>query len=422
MKVVLYKSGLYGPSDGVAETLVAYAIQLSVSHHTASVVMMYPSGDDQQYTSRLEAQGVPWKYLSTGKVAYGLKLLRAMALKVARTATLMSIGRAAAEHVSNRAAHRYSETFRNFLSSYKPDLVHVLGSAPGASIIIEAARQLNFPVLFQELGIPEDGPQWWAYHKRLNAALSGGSHVAALSPWLAQRCRESYPQVDDIVILPLIVEDLGHRRLLAPSVSDIVFGYSGRIETIKGVIDLARAFLKVHHQDPSSRLRVAGSGREEGSIVKILRKGGAIGQFEHAAPYTNGEGKRAFMHSLDVLVHPSYSEGTPNTIIEAMSAGLPIIACAVGGIPDVVSADCGILVPAGDPDALADAMGTLAADAALRHRMGAAGRKRFERLFSAKSATPLLLRRYRSVCAGRDKLTPTTADAINCHPWTVDDI
>jgi glycosyltransferase involved in cell wall biosynthesis len=128
--------------------------------------------------------------------------------------------------------------------------------------------------------------------------------------------------------------------------------------------------------------------------------------------------KSAFMRSIDVFVLPSHTEGTPNCIIEAMAHGLPVIASAVGGIPDVVTPETGILVPEGDGAALADAMSRLAADRALRERMGAAGRERYERLFSPGAVLPVMLETYRRVArAGEAAAALSSNGGGATHPW-----
>jgi glycosyltransferase involved in cell wall biosynthesis len=112
------------------------------------------------------------------------------------------------------------------------------------------------------------------------------------------------------------------------------------------------------------------------------------------------------------------AEGTPNSIIEAMAHGLPIIASAVGGIPELLSNDCGILVPPGDHEALAQAMKGLASDAELRARMGRAGRERYLSLFSPEAVLPVLRSTYLRVASSRRLAGAMPAERV-VHPWEV---
>jgi glycosyltransferase involved in cell wall biosynthesis len=88
------------------------------------------------------------------------------------------------------------------------------------------------------------------------------------------------------------------------------------------------------------------------------------------------------------------------SILEAMCFGCPSVATAVGGIPEVVeSGVSGLLVPPGDPGALARSVESLIADPALRAGLGAAARRRAARLFSAEAIVPEYVRLYRRVCS-----------------------
>jgi glycosyltransferase involved in cell wall biosynthesis len=90
----------------------------------------------------------------------------------------------------------------------------------------------------------------------------------------------------------------------------------------------------------------------------------------------------SLLRESDIFVLISRHEGFPISILEAMSASLPIIASAVGGIPEEVTRECGILVPRGDRQSITLALGTLIADSTLRARLGAAARSRVENNFS----------------------------------------
>ena len=141
---------------------------------------------------------------------------------------------------------------------------------------------------------------------------------------------------------------------------------------------------------------------------------------DFAGVYTRTEEKGSFMRGLDVFVLPSLTEGTPNGIIEAMAYGLPVISTTVGGVPDLVSDETGILVPPGDAEALAQAMSRLAEDAHLRERMGRAARKQYEKLFSPALVLPLMLDTYKRVAAAVDgngsARVPQNGNGL-LHPW-----
>jgi glycosyltransferase involved in cell wall biosynthesis len=110
--------------------------------------------------------------------------------------------------------------------------------------------------------------------------------------------------------------------------------------------------------------------------------------------YKSIEERSEFMKNIDVFVLPSLTEGTPNVIIEAMAHEKPIIATAVGGVPDLVPEDVGLLVPPDDNQALAAAIARMAADSEMRRRMGAAARRKYEQLFTPEVVLPVLLDLY----------------------------
>ena len=120
------------------------------------------------------------------------------------------------------------------------------------------------------------------------------------------------------------------------------------------------------------------------------------------------------MHELDVFVLPSFTKGTPLCIIEAMAKAKPIIASAVGGIPDMIDSESGILVPPGDEDALTNAMTFLAQDPAQRAKMGQAAREKYLKLFSPKAVVPLMLETYSRLAAVNGK---PQIEHKSSHPW-----
>jgi glycosyltransferase involved in cell wall biosynthesis len=91
----------------------------------------------------------------------------------------------------------------------------------------------------------------------------------------------------------------------------------------------------------------------------------------------------ALMQVCDLVVHPTEADALPTVLLHAVAAGRAVVASHVGGVPDVIGDEGGILVPPGDPAALREALLTLSRDQGLRERLGAAGRRRFALEFDA---------------------------------------
>lgn len=110
----------------------------------------------------------------------------------------------------------------------------------------------------------------------------------------------------------------------------------------------------------------------------------------------------AVMAALDILVHTARAEPFGRVLMEAMAAGVPVVAFADGGVPDVVrDGETGILIPPGDVERMARAVRELGADAERRRRMGQAGRAHVASHFSAEAVARQMEQVYERVLAGR---------------------
>ena len=128
------------------------------------------------------------------------------------------------------------------------------------------------------------------------------------------------------------------------------------------------------------RAFLAGDGPLQSALADQARAGGLADRVEFLGARARFEDVLA---AYDVFVLSSVSEGLSNTILEAMSTGLPVVATRVGGADELVEHEhTGMLVPAADPMAMTAAIRRLLENAALRHTMGAAGRRRTEAEFS----------------------------------------
>ena len=109
--------------------------------------------------------------------------------------------------------------------------------------------------------------------------------------------------------------------------------------------------------------------------------------------------------AIDMFVMPSFWEGLPLALVHAMGAGLPVVASAVGGIPEVVvPGETGLLVPPADPGALAAALNRVLGDRDTARRMGLAGRRRVEGHFSWTSIAARTRRMYDELLEEKGRL------------------
>ena len=113
------------------------------------------------------------------------------------------------------------------------------------------------------------------------------------------------------------------------------------------------------------------------------------------------------MQTFSVFALSSVAEGTPVTLLEAMSTGLPVVSTGVGGIPALVAqGETGLLVPVAKPTALAAALETYASDPALALRHGAAGRTRIERHYSIATMLFAYAELYDALLKKKSKFKP----------------
>jgi glycosyltransferase involved in cell wall biosynthesis len=127
--------------------------------------------------------------------------------------------------------------------------------------------------------------------------------------------------------------------------------YVGRLVPEKGLSELLDAATMLAPQRPRLRLALIGDGPMRAELEGRLA---ADPSLRVALPGALGPQEVArWMAAADLVTLPSYSEGHPNVLVEALACGRPVVATPVGGIPEVVDADCGVLVPVRDPAALA---------------------------------------------------------------------
>jgi glycosyltransferase involved in cell wall biosynthesis len=149
----------------------------------------------------------------------------------------------------------------------------------------------------------------------------------------------------------------------------------GRLETEKNPLLLADVLAGLVEHDPRWRLVLAGEGPLRGELEERLA---SLGVEEHAdlRGYVPVDaGLHELYRSADFFLHVSWTEGLPQVIFEAFAARLPVVATAVGGVPDAAG-EAALLVPPGSAEAAVEALVRLADDSALRARLVESGVER----------------------------------------------
>ncbi|NVD99997.1 glycosyltransferase family 4 protein [Massilia sp. BJB1822] len=167
----------------------------------------------------------------------------------------------------------------------------------------------------------------------------------------------------------------------------------GRLNRGKGSYDLLAAAALLRAQGVTLRLLLAGDGEIE--AVRAAARALGLEQQVELLGWVDAEHKQRLLARATVLALPSYHEGLPMCVLEAMAAGRPVVSTAVGGIPAAVADGCeGYLVAPGDVAALADRLGRLLGADALAQSLGAAARRKVDSTFASAAVLPRLERLY----------------------------
>ena len=249
---------------------------------------------------------------------------------------------------------------------YRGKVDAVLGSwaYPDGCAAVALARLLGVPAAVKlhgsDINVLGEQPAPRAY---MRALLPRAARIVAVSRALGRRVAALgvdparvevvYNGVDQ-ALFHLRDQAEARRALGLPATGRIIL-YVGNVLETKGVLDLAAAFEKLSLRQPETTLVIVGGGAAMAQCEEVARRVGPRMQLAGGRPLAE---IGTWMAACDVLTLPSWNEGTPNVILEALACGRRVVATDVGGIPDLIDSDLvGEMVPPRDPDALADALG-----------------------------------------------------------------
>jgi glycosyltransferase involved in cell wall biosynthesis len=126
----------------------------------------------------------------------------------------------------------------------------------------------------------------------------------------------------------------------------------------KGLRELVEAAASLRPQRANLHVYLIGEGPDRPLILSAIQSNNAAG-YIHALPGCTFDEVAVWMAAADLVTLPSYMEGCPNVVLEALASGRPVVATNVGGIPEILSDECGRLVPPRSPGKLAQALASV---------------------------------------------------------------
>jgi glycosyltransferase involved in cell wall biosynthesis len=250
----------------------------------------------------------------------------------------------------------------------------------------------------------------------LRRVLRAADPVVALGRDEWQALREFAPQAR-VELIPHAVVALPAEALAArcAKARELQLLFLGRLDAAKGLYELLDAVNLLLRAGRRMRLMIVGDGREAPGLRSRIAELGLYPRVELLGARF-GADKQALLSQAHVFVLPTYGEGLPYALLEAMAAGMVPVVSAVGAVPDVITdGEHGLLVTPRCTAQLADALARLDDDRVLLARLGAAARERIEKRFGLEQFTRSFARLYRQparpsrLAGGKPAIGPTAS-------------
>ncbi len=256
-----------------------------------------------------------------------------------------------------------ARTLLPHVRNYAPDLIFGCFLYPESFAALKIGRALSVPVVVKSIGsdINRVGDPISAIHTR--TVLRGADFVFTVSDDLRKKAvaiGASPTKVRTIHngcdrnVFQMMDRFAARQKLRIDSAAEAVV-YIGRMDLRKGLRELVEAAAALRPQRPNLHVYMVGEGPDRSLIGSVIDKSNAAGYVD-ALPGCPFDEVAVWMAAADVVTLPSYMEGCPNVILEALACGRPIVATNVGGIHEIMSDECGQLVPPRDSLALAQGL------------------------------------------------------------------
>jgi glycosyltransferase involved in cell wall biosynthesis len=299
-----------------------------------------------------------------------------------------------------------SRTLLPHVRAFRPDLIFSIFLYPDSYAALQIAKRLRVPLVAMGIGsdVHSIGDRLSAMYTR--KVLKQTDFLVTVSEDLRQQALAmgARPQASrsilngcDLSVFHVRDSAEARRQLNLAADAQIVL-YIGRMDLRKGLRELVEASTKIYPTHPNLQVYMVGEGPDRPLIMQAIESAGAAG-YIHTMPPCKPDDVALWMAAANLVTLPSYMEGCPNVVLEALACGRPVVATCVGGIPEIMSDSCGRLIPPRDATALAQAL-----DAVLSANWDAASISR-HRSRSWSAVARELLDVFESVASPRDKMS-----------------
>ncbi|MEX2123308.1 MAG: glycosyltransferase family 4 protein [Woeseia sp.] len=294
------------------------------------------------------------------------------------------------------------QTLNRFLERIQPAIVH--GQGAGQNGIV-AARS-KYPSVITIHGIMSEEARFYsgfgkrARHRLLSRlsehyCIRHGKHTILISPYVAEYFENRLAGEHYLIPNPIGDGFFAIERREKPG--RVLF--AGRVYALKGVTDLIRAAARVA-QSQKIELVLAGSLDDRQYVGQLKRESENLG-ISNIVQFRGLLGEQELREELSyaaVLALPSYQETAPMVIVEAMAAGVPVVATDIGGVAYLVrNGKTGFLIPSGDVNTLSERLITLLSDESLRQSFGTEARSLATEEYRADSVARKTIDVYRQI-------------------------
>lgn len=256
-----------------------------------------------------------------------------------------------------------ARTLLPHVRAFAPDIIVSYFLYPAGYAALEIGRALSVPVVAVTIGsdINRIGDPISAWHTR--AVLRGADFLVTVSDHLRRKAltmgaspKKCRTIANGCELTVFRVRDRAEARRkvgIDPAVEAVV--YIGRMDGKKGLRELVEAAASLHAARPRLRVYLLGDGPDRELVRSAIRASHAV-DYIQALPGCTSDDVAVWMAAANLVALPSYMEGAPNVVREALACGRPVVATNVGGIPEMMTEASGRLVPPRDSAALAHAI------------------------------------------------------------------